>query len=178
MTKSTNAGDPHFWLDPSLVITYVENIRDGLTTADPEGAEVYKANADAYIAQLKELDSWIKSQVETIPSEKRLLVTNHENLGYFADRYGFTIVGTVIPSLSSEASPSAQEMAALVEQIKCQRRNRDISRCRRQPGSRQANCQGGRRGGDHRIAPGITDRSRWTGADLHRHDEVQYGPHR
>jgi ABC-type Zn uptake system ZnuABC Zn-binding protein ZnuA len=112
------AGDPHFWLDPNLVIAYVENIRKGLVTADPDGREIYEANADAYIARLKELDAWIQSQVDPLPPEKRLLVTNHEALGYFADRYGFTIVGTVIPSLSSEASPSAQEMAALVEQIK------------------------------------------------------------
>jgi ABC-type Zn uptake system ZnuABC Zn-binding protein ZnuA len=110
-------GDPHFWLDPGLVITYVENIRDGLIAADPEGTDVYKANADAYIAQLKELDGWIQSQVATLSPEERLLVTNHEALGYFADRYGFTIVGAVVPSLSSEASPSAQEMAALVDQI-------------------------------------------------------------
>ncbi len=112
------AGDPHFWLDPNLVITYVENIRDGLSTADPAGAETYKANAETYIKQLQELDAWIKTQVETLTPEKRYLVTNHENLAYFADRYGFTIVGAVVPSLSSEAAPSAQEMAALVEKIR------------------------------------------------------------
>jgi len=59
------AGDPHFWLDPSLVITYVENIRNGFIAADPEGAEIYTANADAYIMQLQELDTWIQSQVDT-----------------------------------------------------------------------------------------------------------------
>lgn len=112
------AGDPHFWLDPNLVITYVENIRDGLIAADPEGTEIYSSNAESYIKQLQDLDTWIQTQVSTLSPEERLLVTNHESLGYFADRYGFIIVGTVIPSLSSEASPSAQEMAALVEQIK------------------------------------------------------------
>jgi ABC-type Zn uptake system ZnuABC Zn-binding protein ZnuA len=112
------AGDPHFWLDPILVITYVENIRDGLISADPEGAETYSSNAESYIRQLRDLDTWIQSRVDTLSPKERLLVTNHEALGYFADRYGFNIVGTVIPSLSSEASPSAQEMAALVEQIK------------------------------------------------------------
>jgi ABC-type Zn uptake system ZnuABC Zn-binding protein ZnuA len=115
---TNSAGDPHFWLDPNLVITYVENIRDGLSTADPAGADTYKANAEAYIKQLQELDAWIKSQVETLTSEKRILVTNHENLAYFADRYGFTIIGAVVPSLSSEAAPSAQEMAALVDKIR------------------------------------------------------------
>ncbi|MGQ9841907.1 MAG: metal ABC transporter substrate-binding protein, partial [Anaerolineae bacterium] len=111
-------GDPHFWLDPLLVIKYAENIRDGLTQADPAGKEIYAANAAAYIAKLQELDAWIKAQVATIPPERRLLVTNHESFGYFADRYGFTIVGTVIPSVSTGASPSAQEMAALIEHIK------------------------------------------------------------
>jgi ABC-type Zn uptake system ZnuABC Zn-binding protein ZnuA len=112
------AGDPHMWLDPNLVVTYVENIRDGLIKVDAEGAETYKANADAYIAQLKELDKWIVEQVNTIPAERRLLVTNHEAVGYFAERYGFEIVGAVIPSLSTDAGTSAKEMAALIEQIK------------------------------------------------------------
>ncbi|MCS7221176.1 MAG: metal ABC transporter substrate-binding protein [Anaerolineae bacterium] len=111
-------GDPHFWLDPVLVIKYVENIRDGLSQADPAGKAVYVANAAAYIAELNELHQWILAQVATIPPERRLLVTNHESFGYFADRYGFTIVGTVIPSVSTGASPSAQEMAALIERIK------------------------------------------------------------
>lgn len=111
-------GDPHFWLDPISIIRYVENIRDGLSQADPAGKEVYAANAAAYIAKLRELDGWITAQVATIPPERRLLVTNHESFGYFADRYGFTVVGTVIPSVSTGASPSAQEMAALIEHIK------------------------------------------------------------
>jgi ABC-type Zn uptake system ZnuABC Zn-binding protein ZnuA len=112
------AGDPHMWLDPNLVITYVENIRDGLSEADPEGAETYKANADAYIAQLQELDAFIKEQVDSVPAERRLLVTNHEAMGYFAERYGFEVVDTIIPSLSTEASASAQEVAAAIEAIK------------------------------------------------------------
>jgi ABC-type Zn uptake system ZnuABC Zn-binding protein ZnuA len=112
------AGDPHMWLDPNLVITYVENIRDGLSEADPEGAETYKANADAYIAQLQELDAFIKEQVESIPAERRLLVTNHEALGYFAERYGFEVVDTIVVSFSTEASASAQELAATIESIK------------------------------------------------------------
>jgi ABC-type Zn uptake system ZnuABC Zn-binding protein ZnuA len=112
------AGDPHMWLDPNLVITYVENIRDGLIEADPEGADTYKANADAYIAQLKDLDKWIVEQVSTIPAERRLLVTNHEAVGYFAERYGFEVVGAVIPSLSTDAGTSAKEMSALIEEVK------------------------------------------------------------
>jgi len=111
------AGDPHMWLDPTLVVTYVENIRDGMIQADPAGEAVYRANAEAYIGQLRELDAWIRSQVESIPVERRLLVTNHESLGYFADRYGFIIVDTILTSFSSDASASAQEIAAAVDAI-------------------------------------------------------------
>jgi ABC-type Zn uptake system ZnuABC Zn-binding protein ZnuA len=110
--------DPHMWLDPNLVITYVENIRDGLIQVDPEGTEAYRTNADAYIVQLKDLDTWIVGQVNTIPAERRLLVTNHEAVGYFAKRYGFEVAGSVIPSFSSNAAPSAQEMASLIDEIK------------------------------------------------------------
>lgn len=111
------AGDPHMWLDPNLVVTYVENIRDGLIQFDPEGEAVYRSNAEAYIAELKNLDAWIVEQVAQVPQARRLLVTNHEALGYFAERYGFTIAGTVIESFSSGASPSAGQMADLIAQI-------------------------------------------------------------
>jgi manganese/iron transport system substrate-binding protein len=106
------------WLDPNLVITYVENIRDGLIEADPEGADVYTSNAEAYIAELRALDAWIIEQVKGVPAERRLLVTNHESLGYFAERYGFEVVDTILPSFSSEASASAQEIVSAVEAIK------------------------------------------------------------
>ncbi len=110
--------DPHMWLDPNLVVTYVTTIRDGLIKLDPDGEAVYKSNAENYIAELQGLDSWIDEEVKQIPTERRLLVTNHEAIGYFADRYGFTVVGTVIESFSSDASPSAQQLAALIDQIK------------------------------------------------------------
>jgi ABC-type Zn uptake system ZnuABC Zn-binding protein ZnuA len=106
------------WLDPNRVIQYVENIRDGLSQADPNDAAIYKSNADAYIARLRELDGWIKEQVAHIPAEHRLLVTNHESLGYFSEQYGFTVIGEVLQSVSSVASPSAKQMAELVDQIK------------------------------------------------------------
>jgi ABC-type Zn uptake system ZnuABC Zn-binding protein ZnuA len=109
--------DPHMWMAPTRVIKYVENIRDGLTKADPGGEDVYKANADVYISQLKELDAWITQQVAQIPQERHLLVTNHDSLGYFAEQYGFMVIGTIVPGVSSEAAPSAQEMAALIDAI-------------------------------------------------------------
>ena len=110
--------DPHLWLDPNHVVVYVENIREGLTHYDPDGAAIYQSNAETYVAQLKDLDDWINEQVDQIPPERRLLVTNHEALGYFADRYGFTVIGAVVPGVSSDASPSAEQMAKLIDQIK------------------------------------------------------------
>ena len=110
--------DPHVWLDPNNVIVYVDHIREGLARFDPDGAEVYQANAGAYIDELTELDAWIDEQVAQIAPQRRVLVTNHEAFGYFAERYGFTVVGAVIPSFSAESAPSAQQMAALIEQIR------------------------------------------------------------
>jgi ABC-type Zn uptake system ZnuABC Zn-binding protein ZnuA len=110
--------DPHFWLDPVQVIKYTENIRDGLSQVDPAGKEVYAKNAETYTGKLRELDAWITEQVKQVPEARRLLVTNHESFGYFADRYGFRIVGTVIPSVSTGASPSAQQLAQLVDRLK------------------------------------------------------------
>jgi ABC-type Zn uptake system ZnuABC Zn-binding protein ZnuA len=111
-------GDPHFWLDPVSVIKYVENIRDAFIQADPTGKDTYSKNAEIYIGKLKELDQSIQEQVKSIPEERRLIVTNHESFGYFADRYKFKIIGTIIPSVSSGASPSAQQLARLIDHIK------------------------------------------------------------
>ena len=110
--------DPHFWLDPTLVKTYVENIRDAFIAADPAGEAEYTANAAAYTAELDELDAWIEDEVAALPKEDRLLVMNHVSHGYFADRYGFRIVGAVIPSVATGESPTAKQLAELTETIR------------------------------------------------------------
>jgi ABC-type Zn uptake system ZnuABC Zn-binding protein ZnuA len=69
------------------------------------------------VQELSALDAWIVEQVNQIPKERRLLITNHKALGYFAEQYGFTLVGSVIESFSADASPSAQQMASLIDQI-------------------------------------------------------------
>jgi ABC-type Zn uptake system ZnuABC Zn-binding protein ZnuA len=110
--------DPHFWLDPHNAIRYAENIRDGLSAADPDGAGLYAANAEAYIERLQELDRWITEQVQQVPADDRLLVTNHDSFGYYADRYGFRVVGTIIPSVGTGAEPSARQLTHLIEEIR------------------------------------------------------------
>jgi ABC-type Zn uptake system ZnuABC Zn-binding protein ZnuA len=112
------AEDPHFWLDPLSVAASVDHIADGLAAIDPAGAEVYAGNAATYQAALRELDAWIVAQVDTIPSERRLLVTNHESFGRFASRYGFELVGTIFPTTSGEGSPSARQLADLIGAIR------------------------------------------------------------
>ena len=99
----------------------VRNISAALSNADAANAATYAANADAYIAKLQALDKEISTLVDQVPAERRKIVTSHDALGYFADRYGFTIVGSVIPALSTEAGdPSAQDIAKLVDGIKAE----------------------------------------------------------
>ncbi len=116
-TASTTGLDPHVWFDPALVKVWVGNVANALGSLDPENADSYRANAEAYRAALDELDAWIQASVEAIPEERRLLVTDHDSLGYFADRYGFEVLGAIIPAYSTAAEPSAREVAELQEAI-------------------------------------------------------------
>ncbi len=110
--------DPHIWSSVPNAIVMVENIRDGLKSADPDGSAAFDANAAAKIADLQELDAWVREQVATLPEDRRKLVTSHDTLGYFADTYGFEVVGTALGSLSTEVGdPSARQIAELVAQI-------------------------------------------------------------
>ena len=108
--------DPHVWLDPNNVIVWTENIERALVAADSAHAQVYHAHADAYRAQLRELDAWIRAQIE--PLLPLRVVTDHKVFGYFARRYGIEQVGAIIPSYSAMAQASAQEMAQLEDAIK------------------------------------------------------------
>ena len=109
--------DPHWWQDPRNAILAVEAIRDALADADPGGRRAYERNARAYIAELRALDDEIERCMQRVPSDERKLVTTHDSLGYFAERYDVEVVGSVIPSLSTQAQPSAKDVDALVEQI-------------------------------------------------------------
>ncbi|MBI3360700.1 MAG: metal ABC transporter substrate-binding protein [Chloroflexi bacterium] len=114
------AADPHVWHAVANAIQMIGNIRDALGKADPAHAQTYQANAEAYVAQLQELDAWVFAEVNALPEGRRKLVTTHDTFGYFAQRYGFKIVGTVLPASTEGASPSAQQVAALVEAVKAQ----------------------------------------------------------
>jgi ABC-type Zn uptake system ZnuABC Zn-binding protein ZnuA len=109
--------DPHWWQDPQRVEKGVAAIRDALVRADPGGAAAYRANAARYIARLKQLDAGVRTCMDRVPANQRLLVTSHDALGYYAKRYGITVVGAVIPALTTQAQPSAGDVAALVRTI-------------------------------------------------------------
>ena len=116
--EDEHGGDPHVWTDPNNVMLWVSTIEGALSESDPENASTYQEKADAYRQALSDLDSWIQEQVTQIPKEKRVLFTDHETLAYFARRYGFEQGGAVIPAFSTLAQPSAQEVAALEDELR------------------------------------------------------------
>ena len=111
------AVDPHTWTDPNNVKAWVEVIYATLSRLDPTNADTYAARAAAYRSQLDELDRWIAEQFAAIPAERRLIVADHIIFGYMADRYGLRQLGSIIPGVSTSASPSTQELAALQDMI-------------------------------------------------------------
>jgi len=112
--------DPHFWFDPIRVKDAVHGIAESLAAADPDRHSEYEANVAAYASELDTLHAWIEEQVAAVPEERRLLVSSHDSLRYFAHRYGFKVVGAVKPP-SGQDEPTAQEITALVEHIKGER---------------------------------------------------------
>lgn len=112
-----DGGNPHIWTDPHLAADMVENIADGLAELDGVDADAIRAAGEDYLVQLEALDEWIHENVEQVPVEQRLLVTNHDAFTYFLDAYDVTFVGSVIPSFDDNAEPSAAEIDALVERI-------------------------------------------------------------
>jgi ABC-type Zn uptake system ZnuABC Zn-binding protein ZnuA len=113
-------GDPHWWHDPRNAVRAVRAIERALVEADPGGRRAYERNADAYVTRLRALDRAIVACMEKVPDRDRKLVTTHDALGYFARRYDVEIVGAIIPSLSTQAQPSARDVDELVDQIRAE----------------------------------------------------------
>ncbi len=109
-----DGADPHIWLDPVLVSTAIPEIAEHLISHAGLDSEAVQQCADDFQQALTDLDESISQTLASIPTEQRNLVTNHDSLGYFAERYGLTVIGTVIPSSSSlaEASPATIEKLA------------------------------------------------------------------
>ena len=110
--------EPHWWQDPRAAIAAVAKVRDGLVEVDPDHRAAYDANARRYTARLRALDRSIAACIDTIPPARRKLVTTHDALGAYAQRYGLEVIATVIPSRSTRGQASAGETAELVRTIR------------------------------------------------------------
>ncbi len=113
--------DPHVWFSVTNAMTMTRNIRDALVKVDAANASTYNANADTYLVKLDDLDKYIAKGVAALPPKNRKMVTNHDAFGYFISRYGLTFAGSIIPSMSTGAQPSAQDIAALITRLKSEK---------------------------------------------------------
>ncbi|MEV7422128.1 zinc ABC transporter substrate-binding protein AztC [Streptomyces sp. NPDC091212] len=116
--ESADTLDPHFWTDPERVAKAVDLIAGQVVeqVAGVDAAAIGR-NAAEYSAKIDELTGWMREEFDRIPPEKRRLVTNHHVFGYLAQRFGFRIVGAVIPSGTTLASPSASDLKSLADAI-------------------------------------------------------------
>jgi zinc/manganese transport system substrate-binding protein len=112
------AGDPHWWHDPTLFERAALDLARRLGEVDPHHRAAYQDNAHGYVTRIRAMDRANTRLIATVPRDQRKLVTNHDAFGYFAAHYGITIVGSVIPSLSTAAQPSAKSVANLIERIR------------------------------------------------------------
>jgi ABC-type Zn uptake system ZnuABC Zn-binding protein ZnuA len=110
--------DSHWWHDPTNVEAATARVAAVLGQLDPEAKSVFAANARSYERELATLDTAIEACIDRIPASDRKLVTDHEAFGYFANRYGIEVIGTVIPALTTQAEPSAGDLAELEETIR------------------------------------------------------------
>jgi zinc/manganese transport system substrate-binding protein len=112
--------DPHVWFDPQRMVTGVEELAAALSEVAPQvDADEWDARAADYVAQLEEIDAELEAAFDAVPDDRRVIVTNHDALGYLADRYELEVVGTVIPGASTqvEADPRGfSELITVVEE--------------------------------------------------------------
>lgn len=108
--------DPHAWHDLANGVVYVRNIADALAQADPAHAQDYRERAQAYVARLQALDAKARAAFAALPAERRRVVTSHDAFGYFGAAYGVQFIP--VSGVSTEAEPSAAELAALVRQVR------------------------------------------------------------
>ncbi|MDP9842077.1 zinc/manganese transport system substrate-binding protein/manganese/iron transport system substrate-binding protein [Streptosporangium lutulentum] len=117
-SEEESAGDPHIWHNPQNAKIMAANIEKALAAKDAPDATAYQANLDSYDAKLDALDADIAKRIDTIPADRRKLVTNHDAFGYYIDRYHLTFIGSIIPSFDTSAELSAKQISNLVAKIK------------------------------------------------------------
>jgi manganese/zinc/iron transport system substrate-binding protein len=109
------AYDPHVWFDVTLWMKAVEQVLEALIELDPSHSDIYKTNTEKYLAELKELDKYVKAQAAKVPAEQRVLITAHDAFNYFGRAYGFDVRG--LQGISTEAEASAADVQNLADFI-------------------------------------------------------------
>lgn len=119
--EEEGACDPHLWMDPHNVIYWALMIRDSLSALDHDNEDAYAANAAAYAQEMVSLEAdFILPALEELPDDKRVLITSHESLGYFATTFGFEIITTVVPGMATMVEPSARDVAAMIDMVRAE----------------------------------------------------------
>ncbi|MBI0158193.1 MULTISPECIES: metal ABC transporter substrate-binding protein [unclassified Snodgrassella] len=108
--------DPHVWNDPVLMQIYARNIANALISVDPQGKAYYQQRLTAYQQQLAGLNNWASKMFNAVPAEKRKVLTGHDAFGYMAKRYRIEFIAP--QGMSTEAEPSARQVAAIISQIR------------------------------------------------------------
>lgn len=117
--KLGSGADPHAWQSVPNAKIYVTGIANALVAADPDDAEVFRAQAKAYLEKLDALDREVRDAIGTIPPERRKVITTHHAFGYFAAEYGVQFIAPL--GVSTETEPSARDIAGIIGQIKAER---------------------------------------------------------
>jgi zinc/manganese transport system substrate-binding protein len=114
--KLGSDADPHAWQSVANAKIYVTNIRDALGAADPADAETFRANTQAYLAELDALDREVREAIGKIPESRRKVISTHDAFGYFASAYGIKFIAPL--GVSTESEASARDIAGIITQIK------------------------------------------------------------
>ncbi|MBK3660820.1 zinc ABC transporter substrate-binding protein [Bradyrhizobium diazoefficiens] len=117
--KLGSAADPHAWQSVPNAKIYVTDIANALAAADPDDAELFRAQAKAYLEKLEALDREVREAVAKIPPERRKVISTHDAFGYFAAEYGIQFIAPL--GVSTETEPSARDIAGIIGQIKAQK---------------------------------------------------------
>ncbi len=110
--------NPHLWTDPTWAIKYAAVIRDTLIEVDPDGEEIYQANYEAFEAKATELSNALEADQKTVPAGNKELLTYHDAYAYFAETYGWTVIGAIQPENFEDPTP--REVADLIDQVKAE----------------------------------------------------------
>ena len=114
-TYFASSYDPHVWFNIQFFMQFAEKVTEVLQNADPENKELYQKNKETYILELEALEEWVKTTIEALPKEKRILVTAHDAFNYFGKAYGFEVVG--LQGLSTATEAGVQDVQRLSSYI-------------------------------------------------------------